>query len=158
MQQPMSYTETEVDVTFIDNVVDQDDAGWLVDNLDANDYEELIRVANEIKQHVCNSDAKFRRYFNSSPTDIQLHNFEYDVYPEPFVGQKDSVLVLFCMCTGWSKDWGGEVIFFEQSEPSEVLGSYPGRIIVSQEDVWTKVTQPNVAATSSLKYLIFRLQ
>jgi len=154
---PMSFNTNEVEVTFIDNVVDQEDADHLVKNLDVNDYEELISIADEIKNHVCNSDPKYRRYFNSKPYDVQVHNFEYDVYPEPFKGKENEVLVMLCMCSSWSKDWGGEVIFFEQSEPSEVLASYPGRIIVQDGETWSKVTQPNVAAVGPLKYLFFRL-
>lgn len=153
-QQPISLVkDVEPDVRILDLVIGQQQIEEMED-WSIVDAEEL---ANDIKQLICESDPEYRRYFNSQPLDTQKITYEYDMYPAPVQGPEVGIHVLVCFAENWSKDWGGEFIAYEECEPSEVVASFPGRILIMTNSAWYKVSQPNVRAGADLNYLFFRL-
>ena len=152
--QPISFIkDVEPDVRVMDLVIGQQQIAEMEDWSDINAEE----LANDVKQLICESDPEYRKYFNSQPLDAQKITYEYDMYPAPIQGPELGIHVLVCFSENWSKDWGGEVIAYEECEPSEVLASDPGRICIITNNAWYKVSQPNVRAGEQLNYLFFRL-
>ena len=114
-------------------------------------------LANDVKQLICESDPRYRKYFNVEPQLVTKMTFDYDIYPEPIPGPSSGVQVLTCFSKSWSKDWGGEIIGYTECEPTDVVASFPGRVIIATTEAWWKVTQANVRAEEKLNYLFFTL-
>lgn len=152
------YDETKAEpiVTFYDNMVTQMD----IDNLDLYEMsdEEIIKVCKQILEEVCTSNAEMRRYMNSEILYPLVHTYTYDDYPTPFHAPEDGYVINVCWAKGWSKNWGGEYISFHDTEPEDIIASYPGRIYVSKGTPWCKITQPNIKAKRPLVFLQFRIK
>jgi len=148
-------TKREPDITFFDNVISQMDVD-VIDLHSLND-EEVIELCKNILKELCNSDMNMRKYFNSDIIYPTVHTYTYDSYPEPFHGPADGCVISCCFAKGWSKNWGGEYITFHDTEPEDIIASFPGRVYVSEGTPWCKITQPNINAKRDLVYLQFRV-
>lgn len=143
--------EPEVDV--YDLLVQQQQ----IDEMEDFDTVDADELAEDIKKVLCETDPNMRRYLDTKPEEVSKFKIEYDNYPTPMRGPNNGVDVLVCFAKNWSKDWGGEIITFEECDPKDVIASYPGRIVVNKNEAWIKVSQPNVRAEEELKYLFFTL-
>jgi len=153
LQQPISLIkDVEPELKVFDLVIGQQQLEET--DLDNVDIEEL---AEDIKQELCMSDPMLRRYLSAKPQLVQLFEYTSDIYPSPLQGPGRGVQVAVCLSKAWSKDWGGEIISFEECEPKDVVASYPGRITVVYNEAWWKISQPNIRAEEPLKYLFFAL-
>ena len=150
---PISFLKgVEPDLKVFDLLVEQQ-------ALEELDYEnaDADELACEIRDELCMADPLYRRYLSKQPNLSQIFTVDYDEYPVPIRGPGAGIQVQVCLSKGWSKDWGGEIIAYEECEPSEIVASYPGRVVVSHNDAWWKVSQPNIEAKEKLIYLFFTL-
>lgn len=154
LEQPLSFIKgVEPDFEVFDLVVSQQQ----VEDLDFSDVD-ANELAEDIKQLICESDPKYRRYMDVTPDDVAKFTVDYDNYPEPIRGPAKGVQVAVCFAKSWSKDWGGEIIGFTECEPDDIIASFPGRIVIAKSNAWWKISQPNVRASDKLNYLFFTLQ
>lgn len=149
-------TRSEPDITFFDNIISQMD----VDTIDlySMNNEEITELCESILKELCNSDENMRKYFNSDILYPTIHTYTYDSYPDPFHAPTNGCVVSCCFAKGWSKNWGGEYITFHDTEPEDIISSFPGRVYVSVGTPWCKITQPNIRAKRDLVYLQFRIK
>lgn len=150
---PISFLkDVEPDLKIFDLLVQQQSLEELdIENVNAEE------MACEIRNELCMSDPLYRRYLSKNPNNAQIFTVNYDEYPVPIRGPGSGIQVQVCLSKAWSKHWGGEIIAYEECEPSEIVSSYPGRIVVAHNDAWWKVSQPNVMAEEQLIYLFFTL-
>lgn len=149
-------TRTEPELVFYDNMVSQMDTE-LIDLYEKSD-EEIVGICKQVLQEVCTNNPEMRRYMNADILYPTVHTYTYDDYPAPFHAPADGYVISVCFAKAWSKNWGGEYITYHDTEPEDVLASYPGRIYVSKGTPWNKITQPNVKAKHPLVYLQFRIK
>ena len=148
-------TKSEPQITFFDNIVTQME----VDTIDIKNSksEELEQVCKDICKELASADTEFRWLINADiifPMVIELKNDEYNA---PFSAPESGYVISICWSKSWSKIWGGEYITYHDTEPEDVISSFPGRVYVSKGTAFSKFALPNVKAKQELVYLQFRV-
>lgn len=149
------HTKSEPQITFFDNVVTQME----VDTIDIknNKPEELEKLCKNVCKEIAGADADFRWLLNADihyPMVLQVKNDEYNA---PFNAPENGYVISVCWSKSWSKIWGGEYITYHDTEPEDVISSFPGRVYISQGTAFSKFATPNVKAKQELIYLQFRV-
>ena len=152
----VDLTSTQPSVTFYDRIITQME----VDEFDlyAMSDDEIYDLCEKIMKEIGASDPDMKKYIDADILQPSVHTYTYDSYPEPFHAPKDGYVISVCWAKGWSKNWGGEFITYHETEPEDVLSSYPGRVYISKGTPWCKITQPNIDAKQPLVYLQFRIR
>lgn len=149
--------DSEPCVWFYDNVITQNDVD-IIHPYDMTPEELQELSANILTELRMANPEQFRRYTEKNIVYPMVTRYTYDTYPVPFAGPTESGLTIAaCFAKSWNKNWGGEFMTFHQTEPEDIISTYPGRVFVLEGTAWCKISQPNVNAKENLDYLFFRL-
>ena len=148
-------TKSEPELIFFDNVITQME----VESIDIKNSkpEELEQTCKDICKELASADPDFRWLINADIIFPMIINLKSDEYNAPFSAPKNGYVISVCWAKSWSKVWGGEYITYHDTEPEDVLASFPGRVYISKGTAFSKFASPNVKAKQELMYLQFRV-
>ena len=153
----LSASKVEPDIVTFDNIITQNDTEEYQNIINFRE-DELQDLAERCLGQIVDEHPSMKEYKGKPVLFPEVIHYKHDEYPVPFKGADDGIVVMCNFSRAWSNHWGGETLFFKDSEPCECITSFPGRVIVVKNNCAWQVRQPNINATQNLLYLIFRVK
>ena len=157
VEEYLASSEVEPEIVVLDNVITQTDVDEYQNIINFKEHE-IEDLADRCLEQITSNHLELKQYAGHPTFDVKVVQYKHDEYPVPLNGTDDDIVVMCNFTKGWKHHWGGEVIFYENSEPSEVVTSFPGRVIVVSNACAWKVTQPNIKSEQNLVYLTFKVK